>query len=170
VTTDKGNTGTLSDQLHLQYVVPATSRLGFGQKQMIRRGAVRHQRDIRIGFLPRTGPQFYRKTMVNPWWRAMRRIHKAQRKNQNRLHYFFWRQKFLDRQERRSRQISIEPVGDVLDGGVAIERPLHGDSGFWCSLSLEHPLCSLVEEREREREREREGGVVGSVGPLNGGL
>jgi hypothetical protein len=88
----------------------------------------------------------------------MRRIHKVQMKNQNRL-LFFSRQKFQDWRERRSGQISIEPVGDVLDGRVAIERPLHGDSAFWCSLRWSLQFAVWL-KREMSRGESGERGPV----------
>jgi hypothetical protein len=60
--------------------------------------------------------------------------------------------KFSDPAETGTVEASNEPVGDVLDGGVAVERPLHGEATSMLLASLEHhPLFPPADRRQRRR-------------------
>ena len=61
------------------------------------------------------------------------------------------RERERERNNRNRLGIEIEPISDVLDGGVSVERPVHGGPTIVALASLEHPLFSPADQRARER-------------------
>lgn len=72
--------------------------------------------------------------------------------------------------EREPNRVGIEPVGDVLDGGVGVERSLHGRRLGTVLASLAHPLFSPADQRaDGTGERRRGASAGGGAGVRNSG-